>query len=158
MFNELQGDYAYKYDLLRNLLMELIHAAQKKQPAVGTIPSGATASERIANLFAELLERQFPVELSSQNTLLKSPSDFAGQLNIHVNHLNKALKEITGQTTTQLVNDRILQEAQILLRNTNLTITEIGWSLGFEAANHFSGFFKSRAGITPTIYRQSKID
>jgi AraC-like DNA-binding protein len=158
MFNELQSDYAYKYDLLRNLLTEVIHTAQKKQPAVGSIPSGATASERIASLFTELQERQFPIEFNNEHTILKSPSDFARQLNIHVNHLNKALKEITGQTTTQLINDRILQEARILLRNTSLTITDIGWSLGFEAANHFSGFFKSRTGITPTAYRQSKID
>jgi AraC family transcriptional regulator, transcriptional activator of pobA len=154
MFNELQSDYAYKHDLLRNLLMEVIHAAQKMQPAVGSIVSGATASERIASLFAELQDRQF----SAENTLLKSPSDFARQLNIHVNHLNKALKEITGKTTTQLINDRILQEARILLRNTSLTIAETGWRLGFEAANHFSGFFKNRTGITPTAYRQSKID
>lgn len=154
MFNELQSDYAYKHDLLRNLLMEVIHAAQKMQPATGTIPSRAIASERIASLFGALLERQFP----AGNTLLKSPSDFARQLNIHVNHLNKALKEITGQTTTQLINERILQEARILLQNTNLTISEIAWSLGFEAANHFSGFFKSRAGIPPTTYRQSNID
>jgi len=157
MFNELQSDYAYKYDLLRNLLMEMIHAAQKMQPASGSIPSGATASERIAILFAELQERQFPVELSNHNILLKSPSDFARQLNIHVNHLNKALKEITGKTTTQLINNRILQESRILLQDTGLSIAEIGWSLGFEAANHFSGFFKSRTGITPTAYRNQKL-
>jgi AraC-like DNA-binding protein len=152
MSNELQSDYIYKYDLLRNLLMELIHAAQKMKPASGSTPTGRTASERIASLFAELQERQF------LNQQLKSPSDFARQLNIHVNHLNKALKEITGQTTTQLINDRILREARILLRSTNQTITEIAWSLGFEAANHFSGFFKTRTGLTPTAYRQSQID
>jgi AraC family transcriptional activator of pobA len=139
MFNELQSDYTYKHDLLRNLLMELIHAAQKMQPAVGSIPGSATASQRIASLFAELQERQFPAD----NTLLKSPADFARQLNIHVNHLNKALKEITGQTTTQLISDRILQEARILLRNPSLTINEIAWSLGFEAANHFQVFSKA---------------
>lgn len=154
MFNELQSDYAYKQDLLRNLLMELIHAAQKMQPAVGSIPSGTTAAERITVLFKELQDRQFP----ANNTLLKTPSDFAAQLNIHVNHLNKALKEITGQTTSQLINDRILQEARILIKTTSLTIAEIAWNLGFEAANHFSGFFKTRTGITPTAYRQSKID
>lgn len=158
MFNELQGDYIYKYDLLRNLLMEVIHEAQKMQPAVGSPQAGSNASERIASLFAELLERQFPIELSNQVIRLKSPSDFAKQLNIHVNHLNKALKEITGQTTSRLINERLLQEARILLKSTNWTINEIAWSLGFEEPNHFSSFFKTLVKITPRAFRQSEAD
>ncbi|HTE27986.1 helix-turn-helix domain-containing protein [Flavitalea sp.] len=158
MSNELHGDYAFKYDLLRNLLMEVIHSAQKMQPAMGIHNSGANASERITGLFAELLERQFPIELSNQVIQLRSPSDFAAQLNIHVNHLNKTLKEITGQTTSQLINDRLLQEAKILLKSTNLTINEIAWSLGFQEPNHFSGFFKTREKVSPSKFRQSNID
>jgi AraC family transcriptional activator of pobA len=158
MSNELQSDYIYKYDLLRNLLMEVIHGAQKMQPAIGSMAAGSNASERITALFVELLERQFPIELSDQVIKLNSPSAFAGKLNIHVNHLNKALKEITGQTTSQLISERLLQEAKVLLKSTNWTISEIAWSLGFEEPNHFSSFFKSRAKITPVKFRQSTID
>ena len=158
MFNELHGDYAYKYDLLRNLLMEVIHGAQKMQPASGNVAAGANASERITSLFAELLERQFPIELGNQVVKLNSPSAFAKQLNIHVNHLNKSLKDITGQTTTQLINNRLLQEAKILLKSTNWSIAEIAWSLGFEEPNHFSGFFKSLTKTTPKKFRQLDID
>jgi AraC-like DNA-binding protein len=158
MFNELQGDYAYKYDLLRNLLMEVIHGAQKMQPAQGNPPSGSNASERIMTLFAELLERQFPIELSTQVVLLRSPSDFARQLNVHVNHLNKVLKETSGQTTSQLINERLLREAKILLKSTNMTVSQIAWSLGFEEPNHFSSFFKSRVRITPNKFRHAEVD
>lgn len=158
MFNELQGDYTYKYDLLRSLLMEVVHGAQKKQPAIGNTATGSNAAERITGLFAELLERQFPIELNSQVIRLKTPSAFARQLNIHVNHLNKGLKETTGQTTSQLINSRILQEAKILLKSTNWTINEIAWSLGFEEPNHFSSFFKSLAKTTPKKFRLSEVD
>jgi AraC family transcriptional activator of pobA len=158
MFNELQGDYIYKYDLLRNLLMEIVHAAQKRQPVHDSMLAGSNASERITALFAELLEWQFPIELNYQVLKLNSPSAFARQLNLHVNHLNKALKEITGKTTSQLINERILQEARILLRSTNWTVNEIAWSLGFEEPNHFSGFFKSKAKISPNKFRKSIID
>jgi AraC family transcriptional regulator, transcriptional activator of pobA len=154
MFNELQSDYAFKYDLLRSLLMEVIHSVQKKQPAAGSPATDSNASERITTLFADLLERQFPIELSSQVVGLHTPAAFARQLNIHVNHLNKALKETTGQTTSQLINDRLLQEAKILLKSTNWTINEIAWSLGFEEPNHFSSFFKTRAKVTPKQFRQ----
>jgi len=158
MCNELQGDYAYKYDLLRNLLMEVIHEAQKMQPPPGSLSSGSNASGRISVLFTELLERQFPIELNGQTIRIDSPSAFALQLNIHVNHLNKALKEITGRTTSELINNRLLQEAKILLKDTRWTISEIAWSLGFAEPNHFSSFFKSRAKITPKKFRQSQID
>jgi AraC family transcriptional activator of pobA len=155
MYNDLQSNYLYKYDLLRSQLMTVVHTAQKTQPAAMNTYAGSNAAERITILFAELLERQFPIELSYQAIKLKSPADFATQLNVHVNHLNKALKEITGHTTSQLISDRLLQEAKILLKSTNWTISEIAWSLGFEEPNHFSGFFKTRSQITPNQFRQS---
>jgi len=55
-----------------------------------------------------------------------------------------------------LINERLLQEAKILLKSTNWTITEIAWSLGFEEANHFSSFFKSRTNETPNKFRKSE--
>ncbi|MCF0073935.1 AraC family transcriptional regulator [Dyadobacter sp. CY261] len=158
MLAELQGDYAFKYDFLRTMLMELVHSAQKMMPVAGQPHAASNAAERITSLFAELLERQFPIELSNQVILLNSPSAFARQLNIHVNHLNKALKETTGQTTSQLISERIVQEAKILLKSTNWTINEIAWGLGFEEPNHFSSFFKNTIGMTPKQFRQADID
>lgn len=155
MHSDIQSNYVYKYDLLRNLLMTVVHSAQKTQPAAMNSYAGSNAAERITIGFAELLERQFPIEMTYQVIKLKSPADFATQLNVHVNHLNKALKEITGHTTSQLISDRILQESKILLKSTNWSINEIAWSLGFEEPNHFSGFFKSRNNITPNQFRQS---
>jgi AraC family transcriptional activator of pobA len=158
MFDELHGDYTYKYDLLRNLLMETVHAALKLRPASGQQVKGTNAAERITGLFAELLERQFPIDASNQIIKLRYPADFATQMNLHVNHLNKALKETTGKTTSQLIAQRVLQEAKILLKSTSWTINEIAWSLGFEEPNHFSGFFKTQAKITPKQFRQAAID
>jgi AraC-like DNA-binding protein len=158
MLAELNGDYAFKYDFLRTMLMELVHNAQKMVPATGQPLTGSNAAERITALFAELLERQFPIELSNQVIGLNSPSAFAKQLNIHVNHLNKALKETTGQTTSQLISERIAQEAKILLRSTNWTVNEIAWGLGFEEPNHFSSFFRNAAGMTPRQFRQTDMD
>jgi AraC family transcriptional regulator, transcriptional activator of pobA len=155
MYRDIQSNYFYKYDLLRHLLMTVVHAAQKTQPAAMNTYAGSNAAERIAIGFADLLERQFPIEMSYQVIQLKSPADFATQLHIHVNHLNKALKEVTGRTTSQLISERILQEAKVLLKSTNWSINEIAWSLGFEEPNHFSGFFKTRSRITPNQFRQS---
>jgi AraC-like DNA-binding protein len=84
---------------------------------------------------------------------LKTAKDFADALRVHVNHLNKVLKEITGKTTTEIIASRINQEAKILLKQTTWNISEIAYSLGFEEVAHFSNFFKKHAQLSPAAYR-----
>lgn len=152
MSAELSSDYTYKYDLLRNLVLEVIHFGQKLQP-LPALPTSHSAGTRVISLFIELLERQFPIDAPSQRLNLRTPTDFSERLAIHVNHLNKVLKEHTGHTTTSMINGRILQEAKILLRQTDWSISEIGFALGFEEPAHFSNFFKKRTSLSPSQFR-----
>ncbi len=149
---ELASDYAYKYDLLRNYLLELIHYGQKLQPATVLYPTH-TASARISSLFIELLERQFPIESPHQTLDLRTAKDYADRLAVHVNHLNKVLKENTGHTTTGLISSRIIQEAKILLKQTDWNVSEIAYCLGFEEVAHFSNFFKKQTSLAPVAFR-----
>jgi len=135
MHREIGADYKYKYDLLRNL--ELAH----------------NASERISSLFIELLERQFPIDSQHQRLKLRAAKDYADRLAVHVNHLNKVLKEVTGNTTTQIIANRIIQEAKILLKQTNWNIAEISYTLGFDDIAHFSNFFKKQTSVAPLAFR-----
>ncbi|HCO68703.1 MAG TPA: AraC family transcriptional regulator [Dysgonomonas sp.] len=154
MQKELTSDYAYKYDLLRNYVVELIHYGQKLQPATALYPSH-NAAARATALFIELLERQFPIESPQQKLKLRTAKDYADRLAVHVNHLNKVLKENTGKTTTELISSRLMQEAKILLKETDWNISEIAWSLGFEEIAHFSNFFKKYSSVTPLGFRSS---
>lgn len=152
MNTELSSDYAYKYDLLRNYVLELIHAGQKLKP----LESQATtnnAANRISSLFIELLERQFPIESDAQTIELKTPIDFARILGIHINHLNKVLKQTTGKSTTEIINSRIAEEAKILLKQTQWNVSEIAFALGFDEVAHFSNFFKKYTSLSPLKYR-----
>ena len=152
MRKELSSNYVYKYDLLRNYIVELIHYGQKLQPATVLHPTH-TASGRISSLFVELLERQFPIESPLQRLKLRTAKDFADGLSVHVNHLNKVLKETTGQTTTELITGRIIREAKILLKQTDWNVSEIAYSLGFEEVAHFSNFFKRQTRLAPLGFR-----
>ncbi len=152
MFAEIESDYIYKFDAIRNLVFELIHSAQKMQPAA-TLYSNANAATRIASLFMELLERQFPIESPGQQIGFRSATEFADQLHVHVNHLNRALKETTSKTTTEIIHERVVQEAVALLKHTDWNVSEIAHSLGFEEPTHFNNFFKKRTRQTPTNYR-----
>lgn len=152
MGKEIASDYEYKYDLLRNYVLELIHYGQKLQPATA-LHSSQNASARIISLFIELLERQFPIELPNQKLKLRTAKEYAERLAIHVNHLNKVLKENTGKTTTEIISSRMVQEAKILLKQTDWNISEIAYSLGFEEVAHFSNFFKKQTSVAPLIFR-----
>lgn len=153
MYQEISSNYAYKYDLLRNYLLELIHYGQKLQPATSLYPTH-TASARVSSLFIELLERQFPIESPQQKLELRTAKDYAERLAVHVNHLNKVLKENTGKTTTEMIAGRIVQESKILLKQTDWNISEIAYSLGFEEVAHFSNFFKKQTLLTPLAFRE----
>jgi AraC-like DNA-binding protein len=152
MDTELSSDYAYKYDLIRNYVLELIHHGQKLKP-VKSVDNSFNAANRISSLFVELLERQFPIENNLQIIQLKSPIDFAETLSIHTNHLNKVLKETTGKSTTEIINGRIAEEAKILLKQTKWNVSEIAFTLGFDEVAHFSNFFKRHTGFSPLNFR-----
>lgn len=153
MLVEIKSKYAYKYDVLRNLAFELIHFAMKMATQPQQYRQEHNAAERIKTLFLELLERQFPIDEEHEKVKFRTASEFAKQLNIHVNHLNRALKQTTGKTTSQVISDRILQEAKVLLKHTDLNISEIAYALGFSEATHFNSFFKKRMQVTPSTFR-----
>lgn len=152
MQDEIKSDYMYKYDLIRNYIMEMIHYALKMQPAE-TLYQHIDANTRITTVFTELLERQFPIESPSQRFELRSARDFAEQLSVHVNHLNRAIRLTTGKTTTEHIFERLASEAKALLKHTNWNISEISYCLGFEEPAHFNHFFKKQTAATPSAFR-----
>ncbi|HVX50485.1 MAG TPA: helix-turn-helix transcriptional regulator [Chitinophagaceae bacterium] len=153
MFDEINSDYIYKYDALRNMVFQLLHFAMKMQPSSNLAGRHVNASERIALLFLELLERQFPIDNTHQAINCRTASGFAAQLNVHVNHLNRAVKESTQKTTTAIITERILCEAKILLKHSAWNVSEIAFALGFNEVTHFNNFFKKHLQTTPLKFR-----
>jgi AraC family transcriptional regulator, transcriptional activator of pobA len=152
MREEIHSDYPFKYDLIRNYIMEIIHAALKMEPSEN-LYQHADANARITAIFTELLERQFPVESPLQQLTMRSAKDFAEKLNVHTNHLNRAIRTTTGKTTTEHIAERLAAEAKALLKHTDWNISEISYSLGFEEPAHFNHFFKKQTSTTPGDFR-----
>jgi AraC-like DNA-binding protein len=153
MFEEIKSEYSYKYDVLRNLIFELVHFAMKMQPSINIDKHTVNASQRIASLFLELLERQFPIDETHHQVQIRSAAEFASQLNVHVNHLNRAVKENTEKTTSQVIAERFVQESKILLKHSNWTVSEIAYALGFTEVTHFNNFFKKHVQTSPLKFR-----
>lgn len=152
MIEEQETDYVFKDDLIRNYINLILHESMKMQPSENFFKH-KNASSRITSLFLELLERQFPVETKDQPLILKTPQDYAQSLAVHVNHLNRSVKEVTGKPTTAHITERIIGEAKALLQHTDWSIADIGYSLGFEYPSYFNNYFKRLTGTIPKSLR-----
>lgn len=153
MLEERDSSYIHKCDLLRNYVNLIVHEALKLQP--GEPANHSSASARITSLFIELLEKQFPVDSLAHSLKLRTANDYAEQLSIHPNHLNRAVKEVTGKTITEHISERVVREARALLLHTDWSVAEIAYSLGFENPPYFNNFFKKQTDLTPNSVRKA---
>lgn len=153
---EQASDYCLKADLARAYLTELLHFALKLEPTEVRYQH-PNANARLTGVFIELVQRQFSTP-AAQPVALKSARDFAGQLCVHVNHLNRAVRLTTGRTTTAHIFERVVGEAKSLLRFSSQNISEIGHRLGFEEPTHFYAFFRKQTGMSPSAFRHSRVE
>lgn len=156
MIEEQQTDYAYKDDLIRNYINLIIHEALKLQPSEN-YDQHKNAASRLTSVFLELLERQFPIESTDRPLQLKTAQDYAKGLAVHVNYLNRAVKEVTGKPTTTHISDRIISEAKALLQHTDWNISDIAYALGFEYPTYFNNYFKRNTGTNPMSLRALEV-
>jgi AraC family transcriptional activator of pobA len=152
ILDEQNAEYVHKDDLVRSYLHLIIQEALKMTPQDHLIKYKNGAS-RLAFQFLELLERQFPVETANEPIKIRTAQDFARHLNVHVNYLNRSLKDVTGKPTTAHIAERIATEAKALLQHTDWTVSEIAFSLGFEYSSYFNNFFKKMTGAVPKSFR-----
>jgi AraC family transcriptional activator of pobA len=156
MMEEQKTDYTYKDDLIRNYINLIIHEALKMQPSEH-YEQHKNAASRLTSVFLELLERQFPVESADHPLQLKTAQDYANHLHVHVNYLNRAVKEVTGKSTTTHITERIGSEAKALLRHTDWNISDIAYALGFDYPTYFNNFFKRLTGTNPKSLRALEV-
>jgi AraC family transcriptional activator of pobA len=146
-----QSDYRYKGDVIKSCIELVIHEALAIQPPA---PSAHSAAGRMTHLFLDLLERQFPIEHTAAPLRLRAPQDFAAKLAVHINYLNRAVKEVTGKPTSVHIAERIAAEAKALLQHTDWSVADIAYALGFEYPTYFNNYFKRVTGATPKSFRQ----
>jgi AraC family transcriptional regulator, transcriptional activator of pobA len=156
MIREMASPYQNKYDLLRSYIQIVMHEAMKMQ-SPGSFFQTVNASERLVSFFIELLERQFPIDSPNQTLKFRTAKEFAAQLNVHPNHLNRALKEVTGKTTSEWIAGRIAKEAKALLQHSNWDISQVSYCLGFEHSSNFHLFFKKLTGESPGYFRKTHV-
>ena len=130
--------------LIQSYLMAFLsEVAQVYQPVTATIqPAAHRLTHAFKALLAERVCRQHHV------------ADYAAQLHITPNHLNKVLRETTGKAPTRWIDEALLLEAKVRLSQTPDTIAMIADQLGFADPSYFSRLFRRYEGLTPSAFRR----
>jgi AraC-like DNA-binding protein len=150
------GNYDHKDELLRNCMELIIHEALSIQPPQNGLQY-KNAATRVTDLFMDLLERQFPIDSTVEPLKLRTARDFAESLAVHINYLNRSVKEVTGKPTSVHIAEHIAAEAKALLLYTDWSVADIAYSLGFEYPTYFNNYFKRLTGVTPKTIRKEKV-
>ncbi len=100
------------------------------------------------------IAKQYNDLLGKYATTHRSVDFYAHQLNITPNHLNKSVKNATGKNAITLLNETSILQARLLLTQTDKSIGEIAFELGFEDASYFSRFFRKSTGKSPLQYKK----
>lgn len=130
------------YHSLYSLLYEMSALSQ-----VYALPVSINVSrkENLVINFTNLVQKQFRHQRNVQQ--------YANTLCITPKYLTETVKEITGKTAGEIIDDFVLQEAKLLLDDPALSIAEIANDLHFSDQSFFGKFFKRHTGISPKGYR-----
>jgi AraC family transcriptional activator of pobA len=135
-------------ELRRHLLSASLLWAQRWHEAQLEEGGASRADVQLHQQFLETLERDF--------TSSHDAGHYADQLSVTSGTLSRTLMKLTGQTTKQLIVERVILEAVRLLRFSDLSIKEIAARLGFSDQFAFSKAFKRQRGEAPLDFRNGR--
>lgn len=149
----LQSDHIYKAEVLRLLyavflldLQNAQHSAIVHQHVPQQVP------QRVEEIFIGFI-RLLPDHFAEHHNI----PFYASALHISPVYLSRVVRQVTGRTVVDYINYMLLMEASFLLRNSELSITQIADRLHFADTPSFSKFFTRMNGQPPSAYRNKRM-
>jgi AraC family transcriptional regulator, transcriptional activator of pobA len=144
---ELQGEKSGREKAIKMYLYLLLLEAKRsyERQNKGNVDLPLSENYKLVNRYRKLVAQHF---LSKRMV-----NDYAEMLGVSANHLNKTIKENTGQTASGAIREMLLQEAKALLRYSDNSVAEIAYRLDFSDPASFNRFFKALTNETPLVFR-----
>ena len=115
-----------------------------------TNPDAVLRSQQLFDKFMALLKLHHTAE--------RGVKFYADRLCLTPNYLSGVIKDYSGKSATEWINEYVILEAKIMLKNTDLSIQEIAYKLNFVTQSAFGKYFKLQTGMGPKFYRNGKND
>jgi AraC family transcriptional regulator, transcriptional activator of pobA len=145
--NENKNDFIDSPDLISSFLDIILLKCQRLYPA--NPKEKANKGRLMVKKFKQLIEEKYMDNHSVKH--------YAGLLSITQNHLSETVKDITGRTPLDLINEKMVLEIKRMLLHSELNISEIAYHLNFEDQSYFSKYFKKNTGLTPNEFRAKSL-
>jgi AraC-like DNA-binding protein len=145
---DIPDELAFQDEVLLSLFTGFVYevgALYQKQQKIGEVKG--TRKEELTFRFLKILPQHFKEERSVQA--------YAAMLNITPKYLSQTVKEVTGKTAGEFIDEIVILEAKVALNDPALTIAQVAAYLNFADQFFFSKFFKKQCGISPSKYRQT---
>lgn len=142
----INSDHIYKAEILRMLYAVFLLDLQNAQDKAFRYSSVPQRVEEIFISFIRLLPRHFAEH--------HDIAFYASELNISAVYLSRVVRQVSGRTVIDYVNQFLSMEACFLLRTTTLSITQIADRLHFADKSSFSKFFQRLHGVSPREFRR----
>ena len=143
------GQVAAGTSLLLALMVQVHRISQLSDSARSAAHYSISRKAQQIEKFRSLLDKQFRTVHSLQA--------YAEQVGVSVGQLSRLCREVLGKSSLEVMNDRLIQEAQRELVYTSLPIKQLASELGFEDDAYFSRFFRKHTGVSPKAYRASAL-
>lgn len=85
----------------------------------------------------------------------RSVSFYADKLCVSAKYLSRVIRQSSGRTPSQLIQERVVLEAKSMLATSAMTVRQIADALNFSSDNQFCQYFKKQSGLTPMEYRKT---
>lgn len=128
------------------LLLYEIEASYRKQYAV--VAKKMTRKEELNRQFYTLLFQHFKEQ--------RSVRYYADNLFVSPKHLTETVKEISGRSAGEWIDEAVILEAKVLLKNASYNIADVANALHFPNQSAFGRYFKLHSGISPLHYRSGQ--
>lgn len=120
---------------------------------IGLVARALSVKSRDNGASESGLFRRFEALLEQHHLQRWSVADYASALSVTPTHLNRITRAATGDTASHLILNRLIREARRNLVYTNLPVSTIAYTLGFEDPAYFSRVYAAATGLSPRAFR-----
>jgi len=138
--------HPYHVEISRSILITLLYEVQADYEKQHSIVKGKqTRKQELNMLFQDMVFQHYKEHRSVQY--------YADALFVSPKHLTETIKEVTGRTAGEWIDDAVVLEAKVLLRNHDISIARVAEDIHFPDQSSFGKYFKKHAGMSPSDYR-----
>ena len=136
--------------ILQAILYQMLHFYKDSVTADDAHPEGKKRASRRLNYVHE-----FMALVRQHHTRQRSIGFYADRLYISPKYLSHIIKDVTGRSAADWIDQFVILEAKNLLRFSNKNIQQIAYALNFSTQSSFGKYFKHLTGMSPTQYQKT---